>query len=38
MQGIKEPKTPKKFPKVLDEKHVEKFLYTAKNWRRRQNP
>lgn len=34
MQGIKEPKTPKKFPKVLDEEHVDKLLHTAKNWRR----
>lgn len=34
MEGIKEPKTPKKFPKALDEEYVEQLLHTAKNWRR----
>lgn len=34
MQDIKEPKTPNKFPKVLDGKHVDRLLHTGKNWRR----
>jgi site-specific recombinase XerD len=34
MENIKQPKTPKKFPKTLEEEHVNKLLHTAKNWRR----
>lgn len=33
-ERIDEPNTPKKFPKVLNSKQVEKLLYTAKNWRK----
>jgi len=31
---IKEPKTPDKFPKILDKKQVETLVDTARNWRR----
>jgi len=31
---IKQPKTPDKFPKVLNKDQVEKLLNTARNWRR----
>ncbi|MBS3788836.1 tyrosine-type recombinase/integrase, partial [Candidatus Bipolaricaulota bacterium] len=34
VNGIKEPKTPDKFPKVLNKDQVEKMLNTARNWRR----
>lgn len=34
INGIKEPKTPDKFPKVLDEKQVKQLVDTARNWRR----
>lgn len=34
MENIKEPKTPEKFPKIIDEKQVEKLVDTARNWRR----
>lgn len=33
-KNIDEPKTPNKFPKVLNEEQIEKLLYTAKNWRK----
>jgi len=33
-RNIDEPKTPNKFPKVLNEEQIEKLLYTAKNWRK----
>lgn len=34
MENIDEPKTPNKFPKVLNEEQIEQLLYTAKNWRK----
>lgn len=34
MDNIKEPKTPDKFPKTLDQKQVERLVDTARNWRR----
>ncbi|MCF7875969.1 tyrosine-type recombinase/integrase [Candidatus Bipolaricaulota bacterium] len=34
VDDIKEPKTPDKFPKTLDEEQIEKLLNTARNWRR----
>ena len=34
MNDIKEPKTPDKFPKILNKEQVDKLLNTARNWRR----
>ncbi|MEF8799369.1 MAG: tyrosine-type recombinase/integrase, partial [Candidatus Bipolaricaulota bacterium] len=34
INGIKEPKTPDKFPKVLDDNQVKMLVDTARNWRR----
>lgn len=34
LSDVQEPKTPNKFPKVIDKEQAEKLLDTARNWRR----